>query len=139
MSVAKAAKVIIFTAQASENHTAVKVKNVLKWLKSGHEVRVQINGKPDRHKLMESIYNRLETESKSGATSLQKVVKPDSIKFVLRPTADANNIQIDDSKTTVNVDGDIDKIVGDKDLLSGEFEEELEKSIRDEKNKNKRR
>lgn len=139
MSVAKAAKAIIFSAQAHESHTAIKVKNVLRWLKSGHEVRVQISGKSDRQKAMEAILGHLEKEAKSGARFLQKVVKPGSIKVILMPTVEAANIKISDNeKISLNVDEELQNLTSDRDVFSEEFEKDLIKSIREERSKNKK-
>lgn len=138
MSTGKLAKTIILTAQSSEIHTAVKIKNVLKWLKSGHEVRVSINGKKDRQKAMEELTKRIEDEAKMGAKLLQRVVKPESIKFVLKPTEKASEIIIPDTKEEEGEES-IDDIVSGKDILSDEFQEELERSIRKESLKPRRK
>lgn len=81
-----ASKAIIFTAQAQEHHTQVKIKSVLKWIKTGYEVKVQISGTADRQKAMDSILKEIESNVKSGAKIKQKQVKPDSIKFFLIPS-----------------------------------------------------
>lgn len=138
MSASKVAKTIAFTAQASNSHTATKIKNVLRWLKSGHEVRVQISGKADRQKAMDAIYKDIENEVKSSARFLQRVVKPESIKVILRPTEVAADIEISDTKGTANVDEEINEIIGEKDIFSEEFEKDLMRSIRDETTKNKK-
>lgn len=134
----KVAKVICFTAQSSEKHVADKVKSVLKWLKSGHEVRVKIEGKADRHKAMENIYKTLERDVSSGARFLQKSVKPEFIKFVLMPTKEACDLEIKDNKIKVEVEEELASIMSNKDIFSEDFEKELLKSIKDEKIKNKK-
>lgn len=141
MSTAKAAKSIIFTVQASENHNAIKLKNVLRWLKSGYEVRVRINGKQDRMKGMESVFKELEKEVNSGCRILQKVTKPESIKFILRPTAEATNFVIEDATKAAMSEEDLisDITSSEKDIFSEDFEKELAKSIREERTKNKRK
>lgn len=140
MSTSKAAKSIIFTAQASDNHNAIKLRNVLKWLKSGHEVRVRINGKQDRMKGMEAVYKELEKEVSSGSRILQKVIKPDSIRFTLMPTSEASNFKIEDAtRAAMNEEELISDISPEKDIFSDDFEKELAKSIREERTKNKRR
>lgn len=137
--VAKAAKAIAFTAKANENHNYIKVKNVIKWLKLGHEVRVQINGKSDQIKAMENVYNLIQNDVKSGARFLQKVVKPDSIKFTLRPNQESSHLMSDDTKDPMeDVEGEISGLVASQDIFSEEFEEELSKSIKIERSKNKK-
>lgn len=139
MSIVKAAKAVAFSAQAHESHTAIKVKNVLRWLKSGHEVRVQISGKSDRQKAMENILDNLEKEAKSGAKFMQKVVKPGVIKVILRPTEEAANIKISDTKNILNAEEEMEYITSDRDLLSEDFEKDLLQSIREERLKNKKK
>lgn len=97
MSSKIASKAIKFTAQATESHTAIKIKNVIKWLKKGHEVQVQILGTPDKQKSMESIYKDLERSVKPGADVLQKNFKPDIIRFTLRPRQDHSSEEIESS------------------------------------------
>lgn len=138
MSASKAAKLITFTAKASESHNAVKVKNVIKWLKSGHEVRVQISGKADRHKAMEEIYDKLQNDFKSGAKFLQKAVRPDMIKVTLVPTSEAADLVVPE-KDTKDVGEEIEELVGDNDVFSGDFEKELSESIQKEMSKNKKK
>lgn len=137
--VAKAVKTILFTAQANDHHNSIKTKNLIKWLKSGHEVRVQINGKADKHKAMESVYKMIEDDVKSGAKILQKVVKPEHIKFTIKPTEQAANFSVDESKETADVDNEIESLVADQDLFSGDFEAQLSESIQKEKSKNKKK
>lgn len=140
MSASKVAKAIIFTAQSQEHHTSIKVKNVLKWLKGGYEVRVQINGRPDRQRAMDDIYSLLEKDIRSGAKFLQKVVKPGSIKVTLKPTDDAANLDIESgSKTKVDVEKELKDIAGDKDIFSEDFGKDLIESIRDERKKSKKK
>lgn len=140
MSASRLAKAVAFTAQASEHHNEMKIRSVLKWLKTGHEVRIQITGKADRQRAMEAIYKQLEKEAKSGAKFLQKVIKPESIKVTLRPTEEAANYIIDDSsKTSLSVDKELELIMSDKDIFSDEFEQELDKSINEEKGKKTKR
>lgn len=136
MSVNKVIKTIAFTAVAQEHHNHIKIKNLMRWLKSGHEVRVQINGKADRQNAMENIFKQLEKEVKSGAEVKQKVIKPDYIKFYLRPTPEAANFVIEEP----NLDNsdNLSDITANKDILSGDFEEELNKSIREEIMKKKK-
>jgi predicted nucleotidyltransferase len=134
-SAKKALKVIAFTAVAQEHHNAVKMRNVLKWLKTGHEVRIQINGKTDRQKAMESIFKQLETNTRSGAQVIQKVVKPDSIKFYLRPTEEAANIVIEESQDDELKN--VDALTRGKDVLSDDFENELVRSIEEDRKKSK--
>lgn len=139
MSASKIAKTIVFTAQANELHTSIKLKNVVKWLKTGYEVRVRITGREDRQKAMEDTYKLLEKDIKSGARFLQKVVKPDSIKVVLMPTEDAANLEIDDRKYKVDVEKEISEITSDQDIFSEEFEKTLQESIREEQRRNKKK
>lgn len=139
MSVAKGIKTIVITAQATNSHNSVKVKNVLRWLKSGHEIRVKITGKADRQKAMESMYKQMEKDINQGARFLQKVVKPDTIKFTLQPTKDAENIVIDDSNSLDADDQSYDSVDEKQNIFSDEFEEELEKSIQEEKTKHKKK
>lgn len=138
MSANKALKAIVFTAVAQNHHNAIKIRNVLKWLKTGHEVRVQINGKSDRQKAIESIFKELESSTKTGAKVIQKVVKPDSIKFYLRPTEDAASIVVDDDH-----DGQSkyleDSLTQGKDVFSDDFEAELDKSIKEDIERSKRK
>lgn len=139
MSAGKVAKAIIFTAQAQEHHTSVKLKNVLRWLKGGYEVRIQITGRPDRQKAMEDIYTLLEKDIKSGARFLQKVVKPGSIKVTLKPTEDAANLDFESAKVSVDVEKEISSIAADKDIFSEDFEKDLIESIREERRKLKKK
>jgi hypothetical protein len=140
MSLSKAAKAIIFTAQSQEHHTSVKLRNVLRWLKGGYEVRVQITGKPDRQKAMEDIYSLLERDIKSGARFIQRVAKPGSIKVILKPTEDAANLDIEGSgKVTVDVEKEISDISADKDVFSENFEKDLIESIREERKKTRKK
>lgn len=128
MSVKKSLKIIALTAAAQDHHNAIKIRSILKWLKTGHEVRIQINGKSDRQKAMESLFKRLESDSRSGARVIQKVVKPESIKFYLRPTQDAANIVIDDQQED-SLEDSVEDFVSGKDVFSDEFESELKQSI----------
>lgn len=130
----KAAKLIYFTAKSQEHDVNIKLKSIMRWLKSGHEVRVRIEGSAERHRAMENIYKQLEKDIKQNATFLQRVVKPDSIKFVLKPSAGMDNIELNEqSESSV----EIDQLSNGKDLLSEEFEKELEQSIMDELSKKK--
>lgn len=138
MSVSKVAKAIVFTAQAQEHHTLVKLRNVIKWLKSGHEVRVQITGKPDRQKAVDEIYGLIEKDIKSGARFLQKVAKPGSIKVTLRPNEDSANLEADYSKLTVDIDKEISDMTDGKDIFSEDFEKGLQNSIQEERRKKKK-
>jgi hypothetical protein len=137
MSAGKALKTIALTAVAQDHHNAIKIKNIAKWLKSGHEVRIQISGKSDRQKAMENIFKQVEGTVKSGARVVQKVVKPDSIKFYLKPTPDAANMVIEEDHG--NEMKDLDDIIKGKDILSDDFVSELEKSIKDDKKMSKRK
>jgi len=139
MSTGKVLKQIAFTAASQEHHVSIKVKSVLKWLKSGHEVRISINGKADRQKAMESIYKQLESQAKSGAEIKQKMVKPDSIKFNMRPTKDAASIVVDESSFKDQDIDDLESITTGKDVFSEDFEKELDESLKNERNKPRRR
>lgn len=134
----KVAKAISFTAQSHENHVSMKVKSVLRWLKSGHEVRVRIDGKADRQKAMENIYKTIAKDVSTSARLVQKVVKPESIKVVLIPTPEASNIEIEEEKQQ-NVESEISDIMKDKDIFSEDFEKELLESIKSERNRNKKK
>lgn len=136
---AKAVKTILFTAQANDHHNSIKTKSLIKWLKSGHEVRVQINGKADKQRAMEDIYKTIESDVRSGARILQKVVKPENIKFTIRPTEAAASLMVDDSKETTDVDKEIESLVADQDVFSGDFEAQLSESIEKEMSKNKKK
>lgn len=127
MSGSKIAKSIIITAQASENHNVIKLRSIIRWLKSGHDVRVSITGKADRHTAMELIKERIEKDVKTAAKIQQKIVKPESIKFVLKPTEEAANLLLPDHK--IDADQELESLVKEKDILSDEFEKELEVSI----------
>lgn len=140
MSASKVAKTIVFTAQSHELHTSIKLRNVLKWLKAGHEVRVRITGREDRRKAMEDTYKLLEKDIKSGARFLQKVVKPESIKVTLMPTEEAANLKVDEENdTVVDVEKELNEITSDQDIFSEDFEKTLQKSIRDELRRNKKK
>lgn len=139
MSVSKVAKAIVFTAQAHEHHTSVKLRNVIKWLKSGHEVRVQITGKPDRQKAIDEIYGIIEKDIKSGARFIQKAVRPGSIKVILRPNEDSANLKVDDSKVIADIDKEISDMMDGKDIFSDDFGKDLLNSIKEERNKNKKK
>ena len=138
MSTSKAIKSIIFTAVAQEHHNATKIKNVLKWLKTGHEVRIRIEGKSDRQKAMESIFKDLKSSARSGAKVIQKVTKPNSIKFYLKPTQDAATIFVDEDQDGNGLP-DVDKMTEGQDILSDDFAEELDKSIAEESKRSKRK
>lgn len=131
-------KTVVIAANAQDHHVSVKTKNVLKWLKSGHEVRVQIEGKPDRQKAMENIYKQIEKLVKNGADVKQKVVKAEAIKFNLKPTAQAANLVVDES-TADDASRELDQITEGQDMLSDDFGKELEKSIEKEKGRGKKR
>lgn len=135
----KAAKAIALSAQAHEGHNSVKLKNVLRWLKSGHEIRVQITGKSDRQKAIEGIYDQLEKEARSGARFLQKVIKPGSIKVTLMPTEEAANIKISEARIAPSAEEEIESMTSDRDVFSEDFEKDLLKSIREDRAKNKRK
>jgi translation initiation factor 1 (eIF-1/SUI1) len=137
MSTGKAFKTIAFTAVAQDHHNAIKIKNVLKWLRTGHEVRVAINGKSDRQKAMEAVLKELESKAKSGAKITQKVVKPDSIRFYMRPTAEAVNIVIDETQDDRS--NDLDIVTQGKDIFSDDFVAELERSINEDKKKSRKK
>lgn len=126
----KVSKVIQLTAQANEQHNFTKVKSILKWIKSGHEVRVKIVGKPDKKKIMESLADQIERDSKQGARLLQKVIKPDSIKLTLLPTENSGELQLNkDTEEVQDLVEEIDRLTSEKDIFSDEFEKELDKSI----------
>lgn len=131
----KTLKWVKITAQATENHTNIKLKSILKWLKAGHEVRVDITGKADRSKQILSLCNHIEKETRSGSRSLQKIIKPDKIRFTLSPTEGASNLVVDDLPKCDYLES---LSSHDKDLLSDELEKELEQSIQDQMKKNKK-
>lgn len=139
MGAAKALKNIALTATAQDSHNTLKYKNILKWLKSGHEVKVAITGKADRHKAIENIYKQLQKETKSAALVKQMVEKPDSIKFYLKPTPEAANLVIDEDLGHSDPDQDISEITEGKDVFSEEFEKELDESIKGETGKMKKK
>lgn len=129
----KASKLIYFTAKSQEHDINIKLRSILKWLKSGHEVRVRIEGSSEKRKAMESIYQQLENDVKQNATFLQKIVKPDSIKFVMKPTVDAADIKISKSHETKPVVNSLSA----EDLLSDEYGKELDESISRDRPKRK--
>lgn len=138
--ITKITKIITLTAQATESHNQVKVNSILKWLKSGHDVRVSIKGRSDRQKQMESVFQKIERESRPGSRVLQKIVKPESIKFTLNPNEGAANIVINDIvRHDKAEENDVESLYVDKDLFSDDFEKELDESIKDEIAKNKKR
>lgn len=136
---AKAAKSIIFSSQSTDAHTQSKIKSVIKWLKSGHEVRVQITGKQGKSQAMENIYTRIEEDVKSGARLLQKAVRPDLIKFYLMPTEGSVSLKLKNpTQETVGVDDEIADLLGDQDIFSESFESKLLDSIKQEKKNRKK-
>jgi len=139
MSSSKAVKAILFSAQAQEHDVLTKIKNVQKWLKSGYNIKVQINGKADRHKAIEALYKQIETSTKLGAEFTQKVVKPESIKFIMKPTPGADALKIDDSTDKASDEKELESIMSGVDVFSDEFEKQLAESIRQERQKNKKR
>lgn len=132
MSAGKVLKTIAFTATSQEAHVSMKIKNVLKWLKTGHEVRVNIQGKEDRKKSMEAIFAQIQKEVRDGADVKQKVVRADAIKFSLKPTPAAAKLALDETEQT---EDDLDALTSGKDILSEEFERELLQSIEEDKKK----
>lgn len=124
----KLSKTIAFATSAQDSHNAFKIKNILRWLKSGHEVRVQIDGKADRQKAIEDLMKQIERDTKRAAEMNQKIIKPNSVRFCLKPTKGAESITLDESIEAPKVD-DISEITANKDIFSKEFETELEQSI----------
>jgi len=94
-------------------------------------VKVSIKGSSDRQKSMETVLSHLVSEVKNRGEMNQKVVKPDSIKFNLKPTPAAKDYKDDG----VEEFEDIDQITKGKDLMSEEFEAELQESIRHDKSR----
>lgn len=133
-------KAIVFTAQANVHDTSVKVRNVMKWLKAGHDVRVSIAGKLDRRKSMEAIVSQLHDNIKTGAKFVQQTSKSDKIALMLTPTEDAVNLKTDSDTITLKQKTETQDILitPDKDVFSKEFEMELDRSIQAERNKNKK-
>lgn len=139
MASSKAIKSIAFSVQAESKHNSVKINNLIKWLKSGHEVRVDITGKADRFKAIEALYKDLESEIHQGAKFTQKIIKPDSMRFVLKPTKDIEKIVEKKASAKSDNDDEILNLREDVDIFSREFEAELTKSIKEERNKNKKK
>lgn len=140
MGPSKLIKIITLTVQATENHNQIKVNNILRWLKSGHDVKVNITGRSDRQKQMESICQKIEKETRPGSKLLQKVIKADSIKFTLQANENSANLVIDDAhNASASADDGLDSIVAGKDILSEEFEQELSKSIRGDTDRMKKK
>lgn len=129
MSSAKAAKVVALTAKASEHSIATKVRSIVKWVKTGITVKVQITGKPDRFKAISAIYDEIEDNVKAGARIQCKVIKPEYIKFEIAPT-DPEKLHVPE-KSKELIEPQADK--PDVELLSDEFEKDLIESIRRER------
>lgn len=132
MQASKAIKLITISSKATEQHTSFKLKTILKWLKAGHDVKVEITEKQGAKRPVESIFDQIRSDVKPAALISQKQVKPESIKFVLKPTKEAANLVIPDK---VCEDDDIETLTSDKDLLSEDFNSLLEESIQNERSK----
>lgn len=136
MSAKKVMKSLALAATAQNSHVAMRVKNVIGWLKAGHEVNVSIKGRPDRRKYMEDVMKQIETKVAIGAKVTQRQDRNDTIRFVLKPTADAVNLKYaEDSSNSL----DVEELVKDKDLMSDEFVKELEESISQDSDKLKKK
>lgn len=131
----KAPKLITLTAQASESHNSIKLRNILKWLKSGHEIRVTITGKHDRMKAIDAIHERIQKDAGAGSKVVLQNRKPGLLKMTLLPTDEAKNIKIVDAMKAANSDVQSDDIAKDTDVFSEEFDQALKKSIDEEKRK----
>lgn len=137
MSLRKVLKAITFTCKSPEFHNDIKVRKIMGWLKSGHEIQVDICATEGKFKAAEKIYKDLEIQTKSGAKFANKVVKPNSIKFKIIPTQGATNFLLEATDTTIDDNsGDIND---DVDVFSEDFEKELDKSIALERSRNKKK
>lgn len=128
----KILKSIALAAKASPHDVDTKVKNIMKWLKAGHPVKLELNGKPDKHKALEELLEKVENSTKSGAEFSQKQVKAGNIKVVLKPTSGA-------AKFTLNKSKDEDDLNIDTNISLEDLEKELDQSIKDEFSKTKKR
>lgn len=139
MATSKTIKTIALTATSQRHHVSVKVKSIIGWLRAGHEVRVTISGKSDRRQSMEEVFSAIENDTKYSARIYQKLLKPDSIRFNLKPTNSAINIEIDQNRSSrEDPEHVINELTQGKDLLSDDFEKELDASIKNEASKNKK-
>lgn len=132
----KASKLIYFTAKSQEHDINIKLRNILKWLKSGHEVRVRIDGSSERRKAMDNIYFQIERDAKQNALFMQKVVKPDSIKFIMKPIGSAGISETNSVEPHAPPIAQTENLTAEN-LLSDEFEKELEKQLSTERPKRK--
>lgn len=127
----KAFKTIALTAKSSSHDVETKLRNILKWLKAGHSVKLELSGKPDKHKALEDLLHRVESDTRPGAEMSQKTVKPGMIKLTMKPTAEAANLKVRDSKT----DTSADDVTVDPNASFDDLEKALDNSIKDEVNK----
>lgn len=139
MASAKATKLITFTAQAHENHTSMKIRNVLKWLKSGHDVDVKISSGSKGRTAVELIYKQLQNDVKSGAKFTNMVSQQNMITVSLNPTKDAANLVIEESRVKPTAEEKSFDSLDNQDIFSDEFDAELEKSIKNEMSKHKKK
>lgn len=128
----KAIKTIVLASKASPHDVDTKLRNILKWLKAGHQVKLEVTGKPDKHKALEELFEKVEVHTKSSATFAQKQIRAGNIKAVLKPTPEAANLLI--NKPTEETELKIDTNASLDDI-----EKELNQSIKDELSQTKKK
>lgn len=129
----KAFKTIALTAKSSSHDVDTKLRNIVKWLKAGHSVKVELSGKPDKHKALEDLLYRVESDTKPGAAVAQKTVKAGLIKLVMKPTPGAANLKVRGKEE----DNSVDDMTVDTNTSFDDLEKQLNDSIKDEISKHK--